>query len=381
MSKPFHIIAFDVPYPPNYGGIVDVFYKLKHLHAQGGKIIYHCFYYKGHNPPTEILEQYCDKIYYYERKKQLAKLIFNPLPYVVASRNNKSLLTNLCLDKYPILFDGLQCCYFLNHPKLNGRQKLVRANNIEHKYYEGLAKWEKSKLKQIYLNREAKKLAKFEEQLNGVDGILSVAKMDIPHFSKYAKTHHVPPFFNQKTSDFNQIHSKNSSFCLFQGNLSVTENIEAVEFIINEIAPKVNVEIKIAGKNPSADLGSKINQLKNVELIPNPSQAEMESLIANAQINLLFTFQQTGIKLKLLHALESGKHIIINSFMDDSGIFKSMCDVCDNPIDICNKINDLIEVEFTNQMFNKRFNYFSKYYNNSHNADFILELINNPLHL
>lgn len=69
-TEQFHIIAFDVPYPPNYGGVVDVYYKLKNLHATGGKIIYHCFYYAGHNPPTELLEQYCDEIYYYPRKKK-----------------------------------------------------------------------------------------------------------------------------------------------------------------------------------------------------------------------------------------------------------------------------------------------------------------------
>jgi hypothetical protein len=380
MSKPFHIIAFDVPYPPNYGGIVDVFYKLKHLHSQGGKIIYHCFYYSGHNPPNELLEKYCDKIYYYERKKQITKLIFSPLPYVVATRNNQELLDNLSKDNFPILFDGLQCCYFLNHKKLEGRRKIIRANNIEHKYYAGLAKWEKSSLKKTYLKREAKKLEKFENQLKGVESILSVAKMDIPHFSKYAKTYHVPPFFNEKEAEFIEKSTNIERFCLFQGNLSVTENIEAVEFIINEIAPKVDVEIKIAGKNPSKELASKINQLKNVVLISNPSQSEMENLIATAHINLLFTFQQTGIKLKLLHALESGKHIIINSFMDDSGIFKSMCDVCDDPKTICNKINDLIGSEFTTEMFKKRFNVFSRYYNNSNNADFILDLINNPLH-
>ena len=64
-----NIIAFDVPYPPNYGGIVDVFYKLKSLHEEGLSITYHCFYYKGHNPPTKELEKYCDKLIYYERKR------------------------------------------------------------------------------------------------------------------------------------------------------------------------------------------------------------------------------------------------------------------------------------------------------------------------
>ena len=375
MNKPFHIIAFDVPYPPNYGGIVDVFYKLKHLHAQGGKIIYHCFYYGGHNPPTTELEKYCDTIYYYKRKKHVGKIILNKLPYVVASRNNKALLDNLCKDDYPILFDGLQCCYFLNHPKLNSRKKLVRANNIEHTYYYGLAKWEKNKFKRTYLNWEAKKLQKFEKQLKGVDGILSVAKMDIPHFEQYATTHHVPPFFNHTTKVWDGELFKEEPFCLFQGNLSVTENEEAVHFILDKIAPKCNYPITIAGKNPSDALKNKINRYKNVTLIANPKQTVMENLIHHAQVNLLFTFQQTGIKLKLLHAIESGNHIIINSKMDDSGIFSEMCSVKDKPEHILNEIELLMKIPFTKSMFDERYSKFSTYYNNTNNANFILGLI------
>jgi len=375
-KKHLHIIAFDIPYPPNYGGIVDVFYKLKTLYEQGVNITYHCFYYGGHNPPTTELEKYCDTIYYYKRKKQLSKIIFSKLPYVVASRGNKDLLDNLCKDEYPILFDGLQCCYFLNHAKLNGRKKIVRANNIEHTYYYGLAKWEKSKLKKLYLNWEAKKLEKFENQLNGVHAILSVAKMDIPHFEQYTNTYHLPPFFNQseKKNTLNDSISLDK-FCLFQGNLSVTENEEAVHFIIDKIAPNCNFSIKIAGKNPSESLKVKINAIENVELIPNPAQNEMDNLIDTAHVNLLFTFQQTGIKLKLLHALESGKHIIINSFMDDSGIFKSMCAVADEPQLINQKIDELMSTPFTKELLTKRQSSFNTYFDNTKNALKIIELI------
>ena len=30
-DKEVHIVSFDVPYPPNYGGVIDVFYKIKTL--------------------------------------------------------------------------------------------------------------------------------------------------------------------------------------------------------------------------------------------------------------------------------------------------------------------------------------------------------------
>lgn len=375
-DQKFHIIAFDVPYPPNYGGIVDVFYKLKTLHAVGGKIIYHCFYYPGHNQPHEELAKYCEEIYYYPRMKKIGKLIFSRLPYVVSSRDNKAILDRLLKDNYPIIYDGIQTAYWMNHPKLKGRIQLFRANNIEHAYYYGLAKWETSFFKKIYLKIEANRLQRFEQNIRGVDGILCVAKMDIPHFEQYAPTHHIPPFFHSDPNfDFDPEEAIEQ--VLFQGNLSVKENEHAAFYIVNHIAPLTDSPIVIAGKNPSERLKTHINSvnLSNVRLIDTPSIPEMDNLIKHSRVNLLLTFQQTGIKLKLLHALESGQHIIINDKMDDSGIFSAMCHTHNAPEEIAAKIDTLIAEPFTQAIKQKRDKQFAEYYNNKKNARNILALM------
>lgn len=374
IENKLHIIAFDVPYPPNYGGIVDVYYKLKSIYEAGGKVIYHCFYYEGHNPPNDILAQYCEEIYYYPRKKKLHKLIFSNLPYVVSSRDNSELLSNLLKDDFPILFDGIQTCYFMNHPKIIGRFRLFRANNVEHTYYKELAKWETSWLKKQYLKLEAKRLAKFEKQLIGVDGILCVAKMDIPHFENYAKTYHIPPFFNSDNREAID-EEKTITQVLFQGNLSVKENEHAAKFILDKIAPLTQVKIVIAGKNPSKELIALAESKSNVELINTPPIEEMDALIRNSKVNLLLTFQQTGIKLKLLHALESGQHIIINDLMDDSGIFAALSHVKNSPEDIVKKMEELLSIPFTTKDKMERDALFAVNYGNARNAKRILEII------
>lgn len=370
----FHIIAFDVPYPPNYGGIVDVYYKLKNLAEAGGKIIYHCFYYPGHNPPTDLLEQYCDEIHYYPRKKKLWKLVTSGLPYVVSSRDNKEILDRLLKDDYPILFDGIQTCYFMNHPEIEKRKRVFRANNVEHAYYAGLAMWETSWLKKQYLKLEARRLERFEKKLKGVDAILSVAKMDIPHFEQYGKTYHIPPFFNSE--NVREIDAaKTEKHVLFQGNLSVKENEHAAKFIIEHIAPLTAHKIVIAGKNPSGLLIAMAKTAPNVVLVNTPPIEEMNNLIRNSHLNLLMTFQQTGIKLKLLHALESGRHIIINDKMDDSGIFAALCHVENEPEKIAGKIDELMEVPFTTTDKAERDKAFAVHYGNEKNARRILEII------
>jgi hypothetical protein len=58
MERQLHIITHDVPWPADYGGVVDLFYKIKTLHQAGIKIHLHCFVNK--RPPQEELNKYCE---------------------------------------------------------------------------------------------------------------------------------------------------------------------------------------------------------------------------------------------------------------------------------------------------------------------------------
>ena len=375
MDTKLHIIAFDVPYPADYGGIIDLYFQLKSLHKLGVKITYHCFYYEGNNPKTDQLNGFCEHVYYYHRKKNIGKMMFNKLPFIVATRQDKDLLKNLLKDNNPILFSGIQTCYFLNHPKLKNRKKIFRAHNIEHDYYNGLAQVEPNQLKRRFFLLEAKKLQKFEAILNQVNVILSITKKDVSYFSKYAATYHIPAFFRQNDINYNLPELTN--YGLFQGNLSVVENIHTVNFILNNIASKTKSKIIIAGKSPNKKLVKEIEKYSNVELIENPKQEQMNTLIKNAQVHLLFTAQQTGVKLKLLHALSVGKHVIINSLMDDDGLFSNLCVIENDPDKILRKFEQLMTTLFNVDYQKKRKLAFNTYFNNGENALKLIDIVNN----
>src|SRR5436190_4283124 len=92
LDKHLHIISLNVPYPVDYGGVYDLFYKLPALKQQGIKIHLHCFEYgRGEQP---ALNEYCEKVYYYKRLSGLSGLSLH-LPYIVASRKNEKLLQRL----------------------------------------------------------------------------------------------------------------------------------------------------------------------------------------------------------------------------------------------------------------------------------------------
>ena len=136
-----HIISFDIPSPPNYGGVIDVFYKLRELHRAGAGIHLHCFEHERQR--SAELNRYCLSVRYYLRRTGW-KTNLGMTPYIVAGRISEELVTNLLQDQYPILFEGLHTCGILADPRLSGRLKIYRESNIEHHYYFHLFRAEKN---------------------------------------------------------------------------------------------------------------------------------------------------------------------------------------------------------------------------------------------
>ena len=82
-----NIVSLDNPFPPNYGGAIDIFYKLKSLSDQGYKIYLHCFY--SNRKPRPELESCCKQVYYYQRKSIIKSMFSLKIPFVVSSRYSK----------------------------------------------------------------------------------------------------------------------------------------------------------------------------------------------------------------------------------------------------------------------------------------------------
>jgi hypothetical protein len=99
-----HIVTHDVPWPADYGGVVDLFYKLKALHQLGVKVHLHCFT-QGRAEQAE-LNRYCATVHYYQRKKNIGRFSFS-LPFIVNSRANETLISNLKKDDNPVLLEGI----------------------------------------------------------------------------------------------------------------------------------------------------------------------------------------------------------------------------------------------------------------------------------
>ncbi len=363
--KHLHIVSFHWPFPPINGGLMEVFYKIKWLHAVGVKIHLHAFVEKD-NDEIE-LKPYCAEIHTYARKKNLAG-IKPSLPYIVSSRRSGALLQNLQKDNYPILFEGVHTTHLLYTDKLPGRQVFIRLANVEQLYYARLANAAHNKLKKTYYTFEAKLLKAYEDKIANKAMILTLSENDRSFYSN--KLNAKETIFMPAFTVFSEVESQKGkgAYVLYHGNLSVAENEKAAIFIINEVADNTTYKFIIAGNKPSKKLQKLIVENENVSLVANPDEGKMKQLISQAQIHLLPSYNNTGVKLKLLHAAYLGRHIITNNAGVIGSGLQDIVHIADTAEVVIKLIHELITVEFSEEILIKRKQILARNYNNEKNA-------------
>ena len=305
-----HIVCLDVPYPPDYGGVFDLFYKIRTLHELGVRIHLHCFEYGRGRP--DALRAYCETVHYYNRSSFLTSL-FRRAPYIVGSRASPALLDNLLADGHPVLLEGVHCTWFLHTGSLSGRRVAIRLHNVEYIYYRELARATRNPVKKIFFLRESALLEKYERRLLQHSLVIAVSEQDQQICRQQfgaTDVRYLPVFlpFGEVTAP-----GGTGTYCLYHGNLAVAENEQAARWLITEVFIDLDIPLVVAGKNPSRALRSLVARHPGVSLVAGPDDAEMEHLIAGAQIHVLPSWNATGIKIKLLHALFCGRHVVTNA--------------------------------------------------------------------
>ena len=374
IGKRLHIISFDIPYPANYGGAIDVYHKLVALHQAGVEVTLHCTY-KGTQVHYPELERLCQKVYYYPRKTGVPALLTLE-PYGIVSRRSEQLLINLMADDAPILFEGLVSCGLMADPALEGRNKIFRECNIEHDYLRALGKASRSLSKKLFYYVEAWKQERYESVIAHASSIAAVAHQDEQHFRDrfpQVPTYYIPSFHAGKTV---QAQSGKGEYVLYHGNLELAENENAALFLLREVVPALpEVRFVFAGRNPSALLRSAVEALPNASLEASPDDEHMQRLIREAHIHLLPTFQGTGLKLKLLNVLYDGRWVVVNPQMVHGTDVAPLCTIAPSAAEMVSTCRALMAQPFTQHDIQERQTLLGQIYSNDTNLQTLLQLL------
>jgi len=242
-------------------------------------------------------------------------------------------------------------------------------------YYYHLSKVESNLPKKIYYILSSLKLRAFQSILSHSSMMLTVSSEDNEYLSKkfpWIPVEYLPSF--HKDDEIKSLQGT-GDFALYQGNLSVAENEKAAKYLVKEVFRETGTRFIIAGMNPSRSLEKLVNQTPNVTLLPNPSDEEMCELISAAQVNILVTFQQTGLKLKLLNALFNGRYCLVNPGMVSGTELGELCEIGTNAQELRQKVTELMNQPFNEERLYLRREKLLKWHSNKENCIRLLNLL------
>lgn len=368
MNRHLHIVCLDVPWPPDYGGAIDMMNRIMMMKKLGVAVHLHYFSYNERGTPNE-LNQFCESIHLYERKTG-RKGLSSKLPYIIASRMNNELVSNLKKDNHPVLLEGIHCTGILPQLDLQHRKVIVRMHNDESIYYKELARAESSLLKKLFYSRESRLIDKYVQGLPNECIYACVSPIDLNRLKEdyhLQKAVFVPTF-----PSWQQVNSEEGmgNLCLYHGNLSVPENEEAAIWLLRKVFIRIRKPFVIAGKKPSRRLQKMAHLCQHTCMVADPSESELNDLIRKAHINILPCFNKniTGIRLKLLHVLFEGRHCVVNEPMVKSTGLEGACHIASSADAFASIITQLYHRPFTSEEIDLRRRLLGDTYDNEKNT-------------
>lgn len=303
MTNHVHIICAEVPWPADHSMAIDTFCQLKELFEKGVKIHLHYFCGEQDKHPTE-LNRYCESIHPY-----------NKLLCTGEQKDfhcSEHLILSLKDDRYPVIFEGLHCTGTLNRISGTGRRILVRMYDDECRNCEQSAKYAAGFLQKIKGQQKARRIQHYEKSLpdeclyifsSAENARTFIEQYGFPHVTSLPLLH-----------PFREVTSKTGTghFCLYHGDLSDPFNDKAAQWLLAKVFNDISVPLVIAGKAPGKRVQNLSHLYAHTCLVTNPSEMEIEDLVGKAQVHVLPSFSYKRPELKLIHALHSGRHCVVN---------------------------------------------------------------------
>lgn len=334
-NKPLHIISFDNPFPPVYGGVIDVFYKIKALHELGYSIYLHCFF-DTNNTVFPELEAITTTVFFY-KKNSNPFFFLSKIPFPVRSRFHRDLIDNIKKIEAPIFFEGIQTTMLLNKFNFLNRKKFLRLHNLEDNYLKGISNSEAFGIKKILYSIEALKYKKYQKIMSSFNTVFTLSIFEnefVKSFSKNAQ--YIPVFHGNKTVENL---SQYGDYALYHGDLRLSDNKKAAVFLIKIFKEIKDYPLLIASNNGKQFIEKQIKNTPNISYVTIENDAHFKKILNEAHINVMLSFQKSGTKLKLINSLFNSRFCLINNNMVDDSRILSLCEVALNEQEFIEKIN------------------------------------------
>ncbi|MEI2708555.1 MAG: glycosyltransferase family 4 protein [Chitinophagaceae bacterium] len=222
----------------------------------------------------------------------------------------------------------------------------------------------------MYYLRESKLLKNYEFSMaKKATAFWGVTKKDVDVYRNELGCNNIDflPLYLPNNWDI-QIKEGIGGYCLYQADLSVDANERAAIWLLKEVFSTMELPLVIAGKNPSEKLEQLAHSFNHTCIVANPNEQEMQDMIAKAHINILPSYSNTGIKLKLLNALFNGRHCVVNDATVEGTGLEKLCHIANDATTMQHTIEQLFSQSFSNCEIGMRKELLNKIFNNDNNA-------------
>lgn len=347
------VSPFDV-YPPDFGGAIGVYYRLKYLKEKGHRI--YCILPETKNPEhREFLEKAFDGVFFISRKKRpvsLIKFISGNSSYYsekfTPGGKEKEEAGEFIISAAPDVFfmEGSHCMgiyYSLIKPLLNGRDSCAAhfSHNIEYNLSYNNFKdlgcrnvWKAVNFLNYLRLKKAEPvyLKEFRHIFSVSDDEVQVLK----ELSPKSDAEWMPPVLPDvprglsggetggagqnggvsvrgRGYDFAELYSDYDYRIVFVGRLGFPSNIKAAEWFSKKVFPIIremglNAAFILVGMHPADSIAEIAEKNKDIFLYGNVESVEPFIRMADAMV--IPVFNDAGIKIKLIEALKFGKKVV-----------------------------------------------------------------------
>lgn len=334
MQNKILIVCFDTPYPTNYGGVIDIERKFKYFQTIGVKVdlICTCFdmdrkiYFENFVKSNDtIIDNYHIELINISISK-FPKL-FNLKPFSVEVRAiDFSQIDFLQSENYQlVLVEHMKTTKCVNELiEIFNQRNLtpefwLRLHNDETAYYKNMYLASKG-IKKLFFLSESLKYKFYEPKIlnsNLFKGFLYISEKDQLFFqekSRLEAIHQLLPIYQSESVSENKF-TKNIDF-FYVGNLDLDDNLSALQKI-NSFLVKHNLynyKIVIAGKCSTTKRESLVKNnftlFENIVFEFNISKEKLSNLYQESKFFLNFSNNESGVKTKLIEALENNIPVI-----------------------------------------------------------------------
>jgi hypothetical protein len=315
INKKILVVSSNVPYPAYFGGAFDILERIKGLKQLGFSIDLICTYkiYPSQES-IEYLKIMVDDLILVKRKNNFLDLLNNKPLQVVSRKGLKSVI--LEKNYFHTVLETEYVGLILENKTFKSKKIFLRIQNNEYIYFNELAKSTRNVFSKLYYLSDALKFKYYSKsfflKVNRLWHISKDEMISQPEFIN--KSIHLPPPIN----DAFLKQDLSNKTVLFIGSLYMKNNIEALEWYLNNVHPKLLDEngyklivVGSTGEIMEKEFIKKFQKISKIECFFNVS--DLQKYYAESTLFINPMLHGAGVKLKTINAIVNGLVLVSTS--------------------------------------------------------------------